>query len=264
MAEITILLDDKPLKRLATMLRSPKLLKDLSLSKRKVLTRIGRAMKNSLKENFERGMKGDWRRVSNDILLRRKMQNILSSRRAKHTKPPFGILPPSPRSFLSERAIFNVRRAKVVMNLTGRNKVSVSISDTTKSPDLFPFDIGEIELLENGMRFNRGLRRPKNAKALLIPVSNISSGKFRRKNNESKQAWMARVGILKSRPGITILFRGQASVGVLNIPRRRFIGINPKARKKINAIIMSDTRKTWTELVGFKQTTKGRTKIVHR
>lgn len=191
------------------------------------------------------------------------MQKILSSRRAKNTKPPFGILPASPRSFLSERAISNMKRIRATLNVTGREKVTVTVPDTTRSPDLFPFEMGEIQLLEFGMRFNKGLRVPKNSKSLLIPVSNISGGALKKKSNESKKKWLGRIGALKSQAGLTILFRPKASVGVLNIPKRRFIGINLKARNKINEIIIMDTRKTMKSLAGFKQTTRGKTKVVH-
>ena len=88
--EIILALDTGPAKRLANILRSPKLIERKLVSKRSVLQRVGNAMRDSVRENFETGKRSRWAKVSNDILLRRKMQRILSHRKAKNTVPHFG------------------------------------------------------------------------------------------------------------------------------------------------------------------------------
>ncbi len=244
--EITLGLDTGPAKRLGNILRSPKLIEKKLVSKRGVLQKVGNAMRDSVRENFETGKGSRWAEVSNDILLRRKMQQILSARKAKNTVPPFGRLRANARTFVSDKAEALVKGIKISLNENSKEKGTLIIRDITESPDLYPLGVGELELLESGtiglratrgLTFNAGSRVPKKSKALLIPVSNISGGKFARKRGESKSAWFKRAGILKSEKGVTILMRSKASVGRLTIPRRRFIFYNPKALKRINEIL---------------------------
>lgn len=265
---ITLGFDTGPLKRFSNLMRSPKLIEKKLISKKSMLQKVGNAMRNSVKENFEQGKRSVWAEVSSDILLRRKMQKMLSQRKAPRTVPPFGSLRSNARTFISDRAEELILGVRAKFTPNSKEKVRVVVRDTTQSPDLFPVEVGELELLErgtigiSGKSFAAGIRTPKNAKALLIPIKNISGSELRRKRGETKKTWFKRAGILKSERGITIIMRKQASVGRFHIPKRRFMFFNKKALDKINEILTTSLDNSMRSLykekkIITKQTTKG-------
>lgn len=251
MADFVLTLEENALKFLIRNFSDPKKIQEtFGLSRTGLLREVGKVMEEGIAENFNRGVRGDWKiGVNADILLRRKMQAILSSRKARFTKPKGGGLIPRNRVFVSDEAEKNVKTAKSVVSLRSDEKVRLVVQDTTRPSDIHPFQIGELEYLSEGITFPKGRRvAGKNSKMLLIPVSNISGSKLKRKTGESRGKWMSRIGALKSQPGITILMRNQASVGRNTVPKRRFMFFSQKTLVELNKIILRGAGKAIREM----------------
>lgn len=269
MAEITLTISDMPaLKRMTKILRRGDafFLKKFKTTKTGVLKRIGKLMKDSIRSNFEKGEKSVWASISDDIILRRRMQRIVSTD-AINTKPLIK-LRATKRTFVDPATKFILlENLKFNFNVKKNPYISVTVKDTsTPAPDLHPFsrdnNIGELEFLSEGTEhgrfksFNRGIRKPRGRRALLIPVRTAElRDKNIRKADETRKMWMKRAGILVEKGGLAVLMRPKANVGRFHTPKRRFVFWNEFSRRELNKILRADYRKRVGETYGINPET---------